>query len=90
MAPLWFCVIDLQMPGSLAQSSVPPGIISKVTYESGKKEGGRTLGRLAVNELMGTQTRQNETAIKRQMHQQLHRDTETDAAGDGKGLLGPG
>lgn len=90
MPPLWFCAIDLQMPGSLAQSLVPPGIISKVTYESGNKERGRTLGRLIVNELMGTQTRQNETAIKREMHKQLHRDTETVAASDGKGLLYPG
>lgn len=73
MAPLWFCAIDLQMPGSLALSLVPPGIISKVTYESGNKEGGWTPRRLAVNELMGTQTRQYEAEIKREMHEQLQR-----------------
>lgn len=38
MALLCFCVIDLQMPGSLAQSSAPPGIIWKVIYESRNKE----------------------------------------------------
>lgn len=75
----------------LIVSSVPPGIIGKVTYESGNKTSGGLLENSQSISKWGLE-QGKKTEIKREIHKQLHRDKgaprerETSVGGDAKGF----